>query len=331
MSLFDLSASTNSRKVPILNADYPHDVTMKATDGNATFTAVISKDGRPDKYTYQWYVDGAAVVGATAAEYVRNVSSDKGVHTLWCEVSNKAGTVRTREATLTVYRLPVLHASYPANGSVYVGTTITVQALIAESGYPNSYTYKWYKDGSLVPGANGSSYSFYRTTEGTSTVFCVVKNDSGTVTTRTATITANRIYLYLSGDQCSAITGGWAEAISSNTSSSYVKFYEDSIYLKSEPNVRASACGTINSIDLSKQSRLTIQAYKGESPDGYFYMAVSATRNSYDTGLRAQKYITGGIDYYSMDISNVSAGHIILCAWAPNSVQTAGIYQVWLG
>jgi hypothetical protein len=185
--------------VPILNVEYPKDVTMKATEGNATFTAVIAKDGRPDKYTYQWYVEGAPIAGATNATYVRNVSGDKGQYTVWCEVANKAGTVRTREAKLTVYRIPVLNASYPANTSAIIGNSVSFKTVIAEKGYPDSYSYQWYLNGSPVSGANSATYTRTTTGVGTSRVYCVVSNAAGTVASRTAEYRVNPLVLFPGG------------------------------------------------------------------------------------------------------------------------------------
>lgn len=197
--LFDMTANTNSRKIMLLNPEYPKDVTLKNTDGEATFFAVIAKKGRPDEYTYQWYVNGTAVAGATNATYVRNVSGDKGQYTVWCEVANKAGTVQTREAKLTVYRLPVLNASYPANTSAIIGNSVSFKVVIAEKGYPDSYSYQWYLNGSPVSGANSATYTRTTTGVGTSRVYCVVSNAAGTVASRTAEYTVNPLVLFPGG------------------------------------------------------------------------------------------------------------------------------------
>lgn len=327
MALFDLTANTNAKKVPILNVEYPKDVTMKATDGNATFTAVIAKDGRPDKYTYQWYVNGAPVAGATNATYVRNVSGDKGQYTVWCEVANKAGTVRTREATLTVKRLPVLNATYPQNASVYVTDTATFEAKIAETGYPDSYTYQWYKNGVKVAGATKSSYSFYQSTEGTATVYCEVTNDAGTVKTRTATFTANRIYLYNTGDPCSAVHGGWVAARSATSNDDYARgltLYSDKMVITSRINERDGGCATAWSIDLSKHTKLTVEA----NTDGGSWFGVTSQIQDFNTHIKASMAISAWIS--TMDITNIDVGHIAFFVGG-DITRATNIYSVWLG
>lgn len=88
-------------RVPVLNTSYPANVTGKEVGGSATFKVVIAEDGIPAKYTYQWYVNGAAVEGATGASYTRS-GLTAGSHTVYCIVTNAAGSVQSRTATLTV-------------------------------------------------------------------------------------------------------------------------------------------------------------------------------------------------------------------------------------
>ena len=191
--LFDMSASSNSRKIMQLNPEYPKDVTMKSTDGTAVFKAEIAKNGRPDEYTYQWYVNGAAVAEANYEEYERDISGDKGQYTVWCEVTNKAGTVTSRRATLTVKKVPVLNASYPANTACTIGGSVSFSVIVAESGYPNKYSYEWYVNGiRYVEGSGKSSVAFTPSLVGTHTIYCVVTNEAGSVQSRTATFSVNR-------------------------------------------------------------------------------------------------------------------------------------------
>lgn len=188
------------KKLPVLNSSYPADKSLTFIAGNtatATFEVKIATAGYPEEYTYQWYMDGSAVSGATASAYIW--TGTEGTHEIYCEVTNKAGTVRSRTATLTVekYYLPVLNSSYPANASkTYIdGNTAsaTFEVKIATAGNPATYTYQWYLDGSAVSGATGSSYT-WSGTEGTYTVYCKVTNAAGAVQSRTATLSVVRYY-----------------------------------------------------------------------------------------------------------------------------------------
>jgi hypothetical protein len=119
---------------------------------------------------------------------------------VWCEVSNKAGTVRTREATLTVKKVPVLNVSYPADVSIAVGGSGTVQVVIAEDGYPASYSYQWYMNGVAVSGATGNRWEILASSPvGARNVYCIVSNDAGSVQSRTATLSVVADYAFSNG------------------------------------------------------------------------------------------------------------------------------------
>lgn len=97
------------KKLPVLNGGYPADATV--WHGNqATFKVAISEAGVPDEYTYQWYRNGSVWTGATKSS-VSWSSAAIGSHTIYCIVTNKAGSVRSRTATLTV-KDPAMYYSY---------------------------------------------------------------------------------------------------------------------------------------------------------------------------------------------------------------------------
>ena len=97
------------KKLPVLNGSYPANATV--WHGNqATFKVAISEAGVPDEYTYQWYRNGSVWTGATNSS-VSWSSAAIGSHTIYCIVTNKAGSVRSRTATLTV-KDPAMYYSY---------------------------------------------------------------------------------------------------------------------------------------------------------------------------------------------------------------------------
>ena len=97
------------KKLPVLNGNYPTDVTTWH-GGQATFSVAISEAGVPDEYTYQWYRDGSIWTGASHPT-VSWHSASIGSHSIYCVVTNKAGSVRSRTATLTV-KDPAMYYSY---------------------------------------------------------------------------------------------------------------------------------------------------------------------------------------------------------------------------
>lgn len=223
MSLFDLTADTNVRKLMKLNPEFPKDVettVIKGSTTSATFSVEIAEHGKPAEYTYQWYVNDTPVEGATKATYERTDLSETETLSIYCEVTNKKGTIRSRTATLKVtqYFLPVLNGSYPQDITTERGTSVTCKAEIATAGNPNSYTYQWYKNGSAVSGATNASYTYIPSAVGKTTLYCKVTNAAGTVTSRTATITT--IYTLIPGSNVFAnkvTTGGFKEVYQSGT------------------------------------------------------------------------------------------------------------------
>lgn len=201
--VFDLTASSNSRKLMILNPEYPRDIVKTVTPGEsdtAVFQVVIAEKGRPEKYTYQWYVNGETVEGAQSDTYERDLTNDKGEYTVWCEVTNKAGTVRTREAKLTVKKVPVLDTSYPADASAIIAKTAEFKVVIKEDGYPTEYTYQWYADGNAIEEATEAVYNRKAGKVGTENIHCVVTNEAGTVQSRTAVFTISKEDIVIDGD-----------------------------------------------------------------------------------------------------------------------------------
>lgn len=183
-------------KPPVLDAQYPEDQSVTVVKGQSrmvTFHVAVAQAGVPNTYGYQWYVDGSAVEGETSSVYVKDVSAE-GEHRVWCEVSHVSGTVTSRIAALTVkeYYTPVLNSAYPMDTSVIAGKSATFSTEILTEGDPAEYTYQWYVDSAPVAGATSPTYT--HTTEAGSyksySVYCVVTNAAGSVTSRIAALSA---------------------------------------------------------------------------------------------------------------------------------------------
>lgn len=176
-----------------------------------------------------------------------------------------------------VRKLPVLDEAYPQDVNAdAVGASVTFNVVIAEAGKPDEYTYQWYYDNAPVSGDTGSAYT--RAAEkGSHSVYCIVTNKAGFVTTRTATVTATRLYLYRSGDENTAVTGGWVKTASSgngdywdfagthgngSTGASTATKNASSIYLYAKSAYRgwqgSASVHTANKIDLTPYSKLSV-------------------------------------------------------------------------
>jgi hypothetical protein len=124
--------------------------------------------------TYQWYQDGSAIAGATAATYTASAAG-----TYYVVVTASDGAVTSANAVITLTTTPVITAQ-PQDATILTGTSqmLSVTADGSEIGY------QWYKDGAAIDGATHASYA--ASAAGNYTV--VVGNTAGSVTSSTATI-----------------------------------------------------------------------------------------------------------------------------------------------
>lgn len=86
--------------VPVLNSSYPADATVTVKN-SVTVKVSIATEGFPKSYSYQWYQGGSKVNGATASSYTFTPSSI-GTMSVYCVVTNVAGSVQSRTAKITV-------------------------------------------------------------------------------------------------------------------------------------------------------------------------------------------------------------------------------------
>lgn len=319
--VFDMTASTNSRKLMLINPEFPKDVTTTVIRGqtaSATFEAKILKHGRPAEYTYQWYVNGTTAEGATGENYTMDNLTDSATYSVYCEVTNKKGTVRTRTATLEVeqYYTPVLNSNYPANVAIENGKSVTCEVMIATDGNPKDYTYQWYKNGSAVSGATGSSYTFTPGTTEKPNVYCEVTNSAGTVTSRTATITVIQ-YLYKEGDLCSGVSGGWNTVKADNGTITFKEGYINKTYSTVEKRYTSIYSG--KAIDVTNYDKLVMNV---NSTDTTYAINVglckspseSTAVSTVSANMAAQagsKKVSSAKFDIAVDISNLSGNYYV--------------------
>lgn len=255
MSLFDMTANTNVRKLMVLNPEYPKDIETTVIKGNtnsAVFTVEIAEHGKPAEYTYQWYVNDIPVEGATSSTYERTELAETETLSIYCDVTNKKGTVRSRTATLKVtqYYLPILSSSYPEDITVEKGTTVTSKVTIETPGNPDAYTYQWYKDGVAVSDATTDTFVYTPAEVGKTTVYCEVTNVAGTVTSRTSTISA--IY--------TIVPGTFFDSLADNSGNSRVYRNSDGSWTFTDQN----GCNFKKAINVTNFTKMRIAAWKGK-------------------------------------------------------------------
>ena len=104
-------------------------------------------------FSYQWYVGGAAIPGATNPSYVATTSGGYRVRVTngatGCSDMTHADT--TVAALATAAAIPLSPARFCWGGSALLSTTV--------STYGSYLTYQWYFNGVPIPGATNSTYN----------------------------------------------------------------------------------------------------------------------------------------------------------------------------
>lgn len=152
------------------------------------------------------------------------------------------------------YKLPILNGNYPEDITSEIGSSVTAKVVIDEDGNPASYSFQWYKDNVAIEGATSPTYTFTLSSIGTSTLYCNITNNAGTVTSRYATITATAYYIMKDG----AIRSDVAFTRQLRTSSTAtLTTYSGYSKLSASTNY---TCGlaTTNKIDFTNYSTLTM-------------------------------------------------------------------------
>ncbi len=138
---------------------------------------------------YQWYKDGTALFGATAAELRLQPISTASAGTYRAEVSNAGGTVASTAAVVVVSAresAPVI-AVQPSSQTVISGGSATF-AVVA-TGVPGP-TYQWRRNGTNLAGAIGPALTLDGGQAANGTAYdVVVSNSAGMVISSVATLT----------------------------------------------------------------------------------------------------------------------------------------------
>ncbi|CAN5382458.1 hypothetical protein BH11ACT5_BH11ACT5_23560 [soil metagenome] len=140
---------------PVITGSWPSVLTAALPDGSITEPGVT--------LAYQWYRDGTAIAGATAATYTLSPTADLGVTTTVKVTASKTGydsdslTSLPGQYTIEAAGSPVLGVTEPL-----VGDVVGFSALpdFAKDGSPwspasGNLAYQWYVDGVAVNGAAG--------------------------------------------------------------------------------------------------------------------------------------------------------------------------------
>jgi hypothetical protein len=153
---------------------------------SVSFTSSVSGGKTP--YSYQWYLNGTAVSGATSPTWTFTPVTT-GYYIVYLNVTDSApNTAKSNEASVTVAP-PLTVSISPMSASILVGQSVTFTSTV--SGGYTPYSYQWYLNGNPVSGATSNTWSFTPTASGIYYVHLKVTDAMGnTAQSDTARITA---------------------------------------------------------------------------------------------------------------------------------------------
>lgn len=167
-------------------------ITEQPKDRIGFITQVVKFDvgvsGKPP-FTFQWFRDGVAIVGATDPIYITPAltpADDGSKYSV--SISNADGSVTSSQATLSVKGAPTL-TSQPTSQSVALGASASF--TVAATG--EQLIYQWYRDELPISGASGATYTISATTaaDDGALLQAYVINPGGFVVSQTVTLTVN--------------------------------------------------------------------------------------------------------------------------------------------
>jgi multisubunit Na+/H+ antiporter MnhE subunit len=164
----------------------PSSVTLDVGQSK-NFTSTVT--GGTSPYSYQWYLGGSAISGATSSYYVYTPSSS-GSYSIYLNVTDSASTpkvAKSNTATVTVNAAFSVSIS-PTSATLDVGQSKTFTSIV--TGGTGSHTYQWYLNGTLV--GTGSNYTFTPGSPGFHNIYLNVTDSlSMKAKSNTATVTVN--------------------------------------------------------------------------------------------------------------------------------------------
>ncbi|MHB1708716.1 MAG: beta strand repeat-containing protein [Thermoplasmataceae archaeon] len=155
--------------VSIASSQNPTDV------GNSvTFTA--SPSGGSGSYTYQWYVNSAAVSGATSSTYATSFASS-GTEAVYVIIKDSVGNSATSSTLDETVNADPSVSIVSSQNPTDVGNSVTFTAT--GSGGTGSYSYQWYLNSAAVSGATSSTYTTSFSSSGTDSVYVIITDGVG--------------------------------------------------------------------------------------------------------------------------------------------------------
>ncbi len=153
------------------------------TGGTATFSVEVSGTS---PFTYQWQKDYGNIPGATSPQWVIPSVSQQDVGTYTVVVTNEVGSVRSQEAYLAIVPAPRINLQ-PQSITVAQGSPAFLEVTSPDG--PSTLSYRWWRNGELVVGANSSRLDIASVQPGQVGIYqAELTNSGGTTMSRPAIV-----------------------------------------------------------------------------------------------------------------------------------------------
>jgi len=149
-----LSAVFKALPPPLLVTINPMSATIYLGQ-SVNFSSTVS--GGTSPYTYQWYLNGNPVSGATSSSWTFTPSA-LGVYTVYMKVIDVNGTTAQSGTAQVTVTLPLTVSIRPLASSIFLGQNVTFNSTVAGGTPP--YAYQWYLDGNAVALATSDRWVF---------------------------------------------------------------------------------------------------------------------------------------------------------------------------
>jgi hypothetical protein len=160
-----------------------------AVDLGQSVSFTSSQTGGTPPYTYQWYLNGSAVSGATSNNWTFTPAST-GSYQVYLNATDSLNTkVQSNTAIVAVNPVPSVSIS-PSSAVIEVAQPQLFTSTV--SGGTSPHSYQWYLNGTLVPSATSGSWTFTPASAGSYTVYAKMTDAVGMqATSNNATVTVN--------------------------------------------------------------------------------------------------------------------------------------------
>lgn len=159
----------------------------QTVNAGATANFFVSANGTAP-LGYQWRKNGSDIAGANASSLSVAGVQDGDAGTYTVVISNAAGSATSEGVALTVtHVVPPTITTQPASQTLNVGDGVTLGVV---AGGTAPFNYRWQKNGSDIPGANGPGLTLANVQLADAADYSVeVSNDAGVATSDPATLT----------------------------------------------------------------------------------------------------------------------------------------------